>query len=116
VTAMTTGQPCLRRLLLERQAKRESGWLSIILGQGQDDRSLATRSLFDPPDPMGFLAIDEIASRREIFSTLLRRKSPNLMAPELGADPGFDRLLRDEKWTGDPLSLTGRDRLRARLG
>jgi hypothetical protein len=49
--------------------------------------------------------IDDMPSRRQIFATLLARKRADLSAPALGADPEFDRLLRDEKWSGDPLFL-----------
>jgi hypothetical protein len=95
----------LRLLLLVRQAQREIGWLATVLGLGQDDRSRAARSSLDPPEPVELAAIDDLASRRQIFSTLLTSKRTNLMAPELGADPEFDHLLRHEKWAGDPLFL-----------
>ena len=97
-------------LLLERQAQREIGWLAAVFGHGQDDRSRAALSLLDPPEPVELPAIDDMPSRRQIFATLLARKRADLTAPALGADPEFDRLLRDEKWSGDPLFLmmTGR--------
>jgi tetratricopeptide (TPR) repeat protein len=101
---IATGPP-LRLLLLERQAHREIGWLAVILGHGQDDRSRAIQSLLDPPEPMELPAIDDLASRREIFETLLARRRGDLTAPELGIDPEFDRLLQHEKWSGDPLFL-----------
>jgi hypothetical protein len=100
-----SGRPPLRMLLLERQAQREIGWLASVFGHGQDDRSRAAVSLLDPPEPVELPAIDDVPSRRQIFATLLARKRADLTAPELGADPEFDRLLRDEKWSGDPLFL-----------
>src|SRR5258706_13482943 len=90
----------LRMLLLERQAQRAIGWLASVFGHGQDDRSRAAFSLLDPPEPAELAAIDDIASRWQIFATLLARKRADLTAPALGADAQFDRLLRDEKWSG----------------
>jgi tetratricopeptide (TPR) repeat protein len=98
-------RPPLRMLLLERQAQRAIGWLASVCGHGQDDRSRAAISLLDPPEPVELAAIDDMASRRQIFATLLARKRADLTAPALGADAEFDRLLRDEKWSGDPLFL-----------
>jgi tetratricopeptide (TPR) repeat protein len=103
--SLESGRPLLRMLLLERQAQRAIGWLASVFGQGQDDRSRAASSLLDPPEPVELAAIDDMASRRQIFATLLARKRADLTAPELGADAEFDRLLRDEKWSGDPLFL-----------
>jgi tetratricopeptide (TPR) repeat protein len=103
--SIETGRPPLRMLLLERQAQRAIGWLASVFGHGQDDRSRAATSMLDPPEPVGLAAIDDIASRRQIFATLLTRKRADLTAPALGADAEFDRLLRDEKWSGDPLFL-----------
>jgi tetratricopeptide (TPR) repeat protein len=103
--AIESGRPPLRMLLLERQAQRAIGWLASVFAHGQDDRSRAAVSLLDPPEPVELAAIDDIASRRQIFATLLARKRADLTAPELGADAEFDRLLRDEKWSGDPLFL-----------
>jgi tetratricopeptide (TPR) repeat protein len=68
-------------------------------------RDRAAISMLDPPEPVELAAIDDLASRRQIFATLLARKRADLTAPELGADAEFDRLLRDEKWSGDPLFL-----------
>lgn len=95
----------LRLLLLERQAQREIGWLPAIFGLGEDDRSRAAVSLLDPPEPMELAAIDDMVSRRLIFAALLARKRPGMGAPEPGRDAEFDRVLRDEKWSGDPLFL-----------
>src|SRR5215831_4502698 len=100
-----SGLPPLRMLLVERQAQREIGWLASVFGHGQDDRSRAAVSLLDPPQPEELAAIDDMPARRQIFATLLARKRADLIAPELGADPEFDRLLREEKWSGDPLFL-----------
>jgi tetratricopeptide (TPR) repeat protein len=100
-----SGRPPLRMLLVERQAQRAIGWLASVFGQGHDDRSRAAVSLLDPPEPVELSAIDDIASRRQIFATLLARKRADLTAPALGADAEFDRLLRHEKWSGDPLFL-----------
>jgi tetratricopeptide (TPR) repeat protein len=102
---IASGRPPLRMLLLERQAKRAIGWLASVFGHGQDDRSRAAISMLDPPEPAELPAIDDLASRRQIFATLLARKRADLTAPALGADAEFDRLLRDEKWSGDPLFL-----------
>src|SRR5262249_17050007 len=99
------GRPRLRMLLLERQAQREIGWLASVVGHGADDRSQAIAALLDPPEPMELPAIDDLASRRQIFTTLLERRRPGLTAPELGVDQEFDRLLQQEKWAGDPLFL-----------
>ncbi len=101
---IATGPP-LRMLLLERQAHREIGWFASVFGHRQDDRSRAALSLLDPPEPVELPAIDDLASRRKIFATLLERKREDLTAPELGADPELDRLLQHEKWSGDPLFL-----------
>jgi tetratricopeptide (TPR) repeat protein len=103
--SIESGRPPLRMLLLERQAQRAIGWLASVCGHGQDDRSRAAISMLDPPEPVELAAIDDIASRRQIFATLLARKRADLTAPALGADAEFDRLLRDEKWSGDPLFL-----------
>jgi tetratricopeptide (TPR) repeat protein len=103
--SIESGRPPLRMLLLERQAQRAIGWLASVCGHGQDDRSRAAISMLDPPEPVELAAIDDIASRRQIFATLLARKRADLTAPALGADTEFDRLLRDEKWSGDPLFL-----------
>ncbi len=100
-----SGRPPLRMLLLERQAQRAIGWLASVFGHSQDDRSRAAISMLDPPEPVELAAIDDMASRRQIFATLLARKRADLAAPALGADAEFDRLLRDEKWSGDPLFL-----------
>src|SRR5258708_8580933 len=40
-----------------------------------------------------------------MFAPLLARKRTDLVPPEAGADVEFDRLLRHEKWSGDPLFL-----------
>jgi len=103
--AMEAGRPRLRMLLLERQAQREIGWLALVVGHGADDRSRAVVELLDPAEPLELPVIDDLASRRQIFTALLERKRPELTAPALGADPEFDRLLREEKWAGDPLFL-----------
>jgi tetratricopeptide (TPR) repeat protein len=100
-----SGRPPLRLLLLERQAQREIGWLATVAGHGQDDRARAAASLLDPPEPVELAAIDELESRRQIFATLLARKRADMAPLEAGADPEFDRLLRHEKWSGDPLFL-----------
>ncbi len=99
------GRPPLRLLLLERQAQREIGWLATVAGHGHDDRSRAATSLLDPPGPAELAAIDDLASRRQIFATLLARKRAGLVPPEAGAEAEFDRLLQHEKWSGDPLFL-----------
>jgi len=49
--------------------------------------------------------ISDSLLRRQIFSTLLSYKRPDLIAPQPGSDPEFDRLLASEKWAGDPLFL-----------
>jgi tetratricopeptide (TPR) repeat protein len=103
--SIESARPPLRMLLLERQAQRAIGWLASVFGHGQDDRSRAAISFLDPPEPVELAAIDDMSSRRQIFATLLARKRADLTAPELGADAEFDRLLRDEKWSGDPLFL-----------
>src|SRR5258708_5948926 len=104
-TSIESGRHPLRMLLLERQAQRAIGWLASVFGHGQDDRSRAAISMLDPPEPLELAAIDDVASRRQIFATLLARKRADMTAPELGADAEFDRLLRHEKWSGDPLFL-----------
>jgi hypothetical protein len=104
-TSTETGRPPLRVLLLERQAQRAIGWLAAVFEYGQDDQSRVAISMLDPPEPVELAAIDDFSSRRQIFATLLARKRADLTAPELGADAEFDRLLRGEKWSGDPLFL-----------
>jgi len=103
--SIESARPPLRMLLLERQAQRAIGWLASVFGHDHDDRSRAAISLLDPPEPVELAAIDDIASRRQIFATLLARKRADLTAPALGADAEFDRLLRHERWSGDPLFL-----------
>src|SRR5260370_16008248 len=103
--SIESGRPPLRMLLLERQAQRAIGWLASVFEHGQNDRSRAAISMLDPPEPVELAAIDDISSRRQNFATLLARKRADLTAPARGADAGFDRLLRDEKWSGDPLFL-----------
>jgi tetratricopeptide (TPR) repeat protein len=95
----------LRLLLLERQAHRDIGWLATVVGSGATDRSLASRSLLDPSEPEVLPEIDDTAMRRDIFAALLASRRKDLSVPSPAADPEFDRLLRDEKWTGDPLFL-----------
>jgi tetratricopeptide (TPR) repeat protein len=105
VDAPIGSRPPLRMLLVERQAQRAIGWLATVFGHGQDDRSRAAVSLLGPPEPVELAAIEDMPLRRQIFATLLARTRADLSAPELGADPEFDRLLREEKWSGDPLFL-----------
>jgi tetratricopeptide (TPR) repeat protein len=98
-------RPPLRLLLLERHAQRDIGWLATVTGRGHNDGSRVAVSLLDPPEPVELAAIEDLPLRRQIFATLLARKRDDLVAPETGADPEFDRLLRHEKWSGDPLFL-----------
>jgi tetratricopeptide (TPR) repeat protein len=95
----------LRLLLLERQASRETGWLSTVLGLGADGRSRAAHTLLDSAGPIELPKIDNLSARRAIFAALLERHRPDLSAPAIGTDPAFDKRLRDEKWAGDPLFL-----------
>ena len=95
----------LERLLLERQANRENGWLQTIFGFGDNDNSLATIALLDPPEPVELPPIDELEFRRVVFASLLKKANAALDAPALGTDAEFDRLLADRTWAGDPLYL-----------
>jgi hypothetical protein len=97
-------RPPLRLLLVERHAQRDIGWLATVIGRGHNDGSRAAMSLLDPPEPVELAAIEDLPLRRQIFATLLARKRAHLVPPETGADPEFDRLLRHEKWSGDPCS------------
>ncbi|HEY8138878.1 MAG TPA: tetratricopeptide repeat protein, partial [Methylocystis sp.] len=103
--SQAAGRPRLRILLIERQAQRAIGWLSTVVGHGSDDTSRAAIALLDPPEPMELPAIDDLSVRHRIFTTLLDKAPGDLKAPPLGVDAEFDRLLRDEKWAGDPLFL-----------
>jgi tetratricopeptide (TPR) repeat protein len=94
----------LRLLLLERKASRDIGWLATVLGSGADDRSRAARGLLDPVEPIELPEIEDLVLRRTIFARLVGRKKDSPVPPP-GDDPEFDRRLRDEKWTGDPLFL-----------
>jgi tetratricopeptide (TPR) repeat protein len=105
VDTQAADRPGLRILLLERQAQCEIGWLQVVIGHGQDDASHAVRALLDPPEPRELPPVDDLAIRRRIYGTLLERDRADLSPPEPGIDPEFDRLLRDEKWSGDPLFL-----------
>lgn len=97
-------QPPLRLLLVERHAQRD-GWPETVFGRGQNDRSRAAASLLDPSEPVELAAIEELPLRRQIFATLLTLKRADLVPPEIGTAPEFDRLLLQEKWSGDPLFL-----------
>src|SRR5262249_47742171 len=94
------GRPPLRLLLLERHAQRDIGWLATSIVHGPNDGSRAA-----PAEPVELAAIEDLPLRRQIFATLLARKRNDLVPPEAGADAEFDRLLRHEKWSGDPLFL-----------
>jgi hypothetical protein len=85
--------------------QRELGWMASVFGRGENDRSQAALTLLDPLEPVERAAIRDVELRREIFATLLARKREDVIAPEAGADPDFDRLLAGEKWAGDPLFL-----------
>jgi tetratricopeptide (TPR) repeat protein len=105
VDTRTTGRPRLRILLLERQAQREIGWLATVIGHGQDDASRAVRTLLDPAEPVALPVLEDPAIRRQIFGAVVGRTQTDLTPPALGVDSEFDRQLRDEKWSGDPLFL-----------
>ena len=98
-----TDRPKLRLLLLERQAQRQIGWLSELVGRGENDESLAKIALLDPPEPVALEPLDGLEFRREVFAAMLKRKG--LAAPQIGEDPIFERHLREHKWGGDPLFL-----------
>src|SRR5271165_5974690 len=84
---------------------RAIGWFATIFGQGDNDDSRAAIALLDPPEPVELPALDELDFRRQVFGALLQRANASLQEPANGADPEFDRLLKDHKWAGDPLYL-----------
>jgi hypothetical protein len=86
-----------------RRSRRGQGGGRGLWGFRHSSRAVV--ELLDPAEPMELPAIDDLASRRRIFAALLERKRRELTAPELGADPEFDRLLEEEKRAGDPLFL-----------
>ena len=103
--AAREARPNLRILLLERHADGDFGWMASVFGRGENDTSLAKRALLDSGVPLELPPISDSLLRRQIFSTLLSYKRPDLIAPQPGSDPEFDRLLASEKWAGDPLFL-----------
>ena len=75
VDASLEDRPRLRLLLLERQANRAFGWLPEIFGLGDNDHSLAAIALLHPPEPVNLSPLDELAFRRAVFATLLKRSN-----------------------------------------
>ena len=92
--------------MIERQANTKVGWFVTVFGRGDDDNSLASLALLDPPrEPVELKALDELEFRREVLKALLKAANSAVEAPQPGVDQEFERQLADEKWAGDPLYL-----------
>ncbi len=97
------GKP-FRLLLLERQAGPTGGWWADLFGRA-DGEGRAVRRLLDGEGPVELPEIATPERRREILAATLARAGSDLVPPQAGLNPDFDRKLAELTWGGEPLFL-----------
>jgi hypothetical protein len=100
----TTGGPPLRLLLLEREARADSGWWSAVFESGGYGAGTKL-ALLDPAQPWPVQPLADVEARLELLDALLKSVEPKGALKLPTTDPGFRKRLMSVEWGGDPLSL-----------
>ena len=96
--------PPLRLLLLEREARTDSGWWSEVFDQG-GYATAARQALLDPPQPWPVPPLEGFEARLAMLLSLLRSINPEGRLTHLTDDPDLRQRLMAVDWGGDPLTL-----------